>query len=184
MNVYDFDKTIYDGDSTADFIFFSIKRHPLILLNLPKTAAAFLMYAARFRTKTQFKEKMYGMFKYIPDIDSEVELFWETHKNGIKKWYLDQKRSDDLIISASPEFLLAPICDGLGVRMMASRVNKKSGSYTGENCYGKEKVRRLYETVENPVIDEFYSDSLSDTPLAELAKKAFLVKGNDLSEWN
>ena len=27
MNVYDFDKTIYDGDSTADFYLFSLRRH-------------------------------------------------------------------------------------------------------------------------------------------------------------
>ena len=28
MNVYDFDKTIYDGDSSVDFYKFSLKRHP------------------------------------------------------------------------------------------------------------------------------------------------------------
>ena len=26
MNVYDFDKTIYDGDSTLDFYIFSVKK--------------------------------------------------------------------------------------------------------------------------------------------------------------
>ena len=31
MNVYDFDKTIYDGDSTADFYLFSLGRHKKIL---------------------------------------------------------------------------------------------------------------------------------------------------------
>ena len=35
MNVYDFDKTIYDGDSTADFYIFSLKRHKKILLLAP-----------------------------------------------------------------------------------------------------------------------------------------------------
>ena len=28
MNVYDFDKTIYDGDSTTDFIAWCIRRRP------------------------------------------------------------------------------------------------------------------------------------------------------------
>ena len=34
MNVYDFDKTIYDGDSTADFYLFSLKRHKGIFSGL------------------------------------------------------------------------------------------------------------------------------------------------------
>ena len=32
-------------------------------------------------------------------------------------------------------------------------------------------------------MDEFYSDSLSDTPLARLADKAYLVTDGVLSEW-
>ena len=35
MNVYDFDGTIYDGDSTLDFWYFCLKKHPQILLYLP-----------------------------------------------------------------------------------------------------------------------------------------------------
>ena len=35
----------------------------------------------------------------------------------------------------------------------------------------------------NGDIDEFYSDSVSDAPLAKLAKKAFLVEDNKLLPW-
>ena len=35
----------------------------------------------------------------------------------------------------------------------------------------------------NTQIDKFYSDSLSDTPLAELARAAFLVKGSQILPW-
>ena len=44
MNVYDFDKTIYDGDSTADFYIFSLKRHKKILLLAPSLIGAFLKF--------------------------------------------------------------------------------------------------------------------------------------------
>lgn len=37
MNVYDFDKTIYAGDSTIDFYLFCLKRQPAIL-QLPSNA--------------------------------------------------------------------------------------------------------------------------------------------------
>lgn len=183
MNVYDFDKTIYDGDSTADFIFYCIRHYPKTLLNLPMTAEAYLLYIIHIYSKTEFKEKMYRFLSYIPDIDAALEKFWSINKNKIKKWYLKKYRDDDLIISASPEFLLKPICEYLNVDLIASRVDKKSGKYTGENCHGKEKVKRMYEKIENPYVEEFYSDSFSDTPLAMEASRAFLVKGDSLLPW-
>ena len=45
-----------------------------------------------------------------------------------------------MIISASPEFLIAPIANQLGVRYIASKLNPETGTYDGLNCYGDEKV--------------------------------------------
>ena len=137
MNVYDFDKTIYNGDATVHFYFYSIRRHPRVLLRLP----ALLWYAAKFMLgiyeKTQFKEKFYTFLKDIPDIDKDVAAFWETHEKNIKGFH----KKGGLVISASPEFLLAPICEKLDMSLLASRVDKHTGKYTGKNCHGKEKVR-------------------------------------------
>lgn len=33
MNIYDFDETIYDSDSTKDFYFYCLKKYPKILLS-------------------------------------------------------------------------------------------------------------------------------------------------------
>ena len=67
---------------------------------------------------------------------------------------------------------------------MASKVDPHSGKYTGENCHGKEKVRRFYEKFGNDtVIDEFYSDSYNDTPLAEIAVQSFMVKDDEIVSW-
>ena len=35
IDVYDFDGTIYDGDSTVDFTRFCLRRHPAVLAGLP-----------------------------------------------------------------------------------------------------------------------------------------------------
>ena len=95
-----------------------------------------------------------------------------------------QQREDDVIISASPEFLLKPICIRLGIsNLMASVVDKRTGMYLGINCHGEEKVRRFYKKF-NQEIDEFYSDSFSDAPLANIAKKAYLVDGDILIPWD
>ena len=66
---------------------------------------------------------------------------------------------------------------------MASRVDKHTGVYSGINCHGKEKVRRFREKFPQGKIGEFYSDSYSDSPLAEIADKAFMVDGEKVTKW-
>lgn len=184
MNVYDFDKTIYDGDSTADFYFYSIKKHPKALKHLPSLISGFFKYYVLQKgSKTEFKEKMYK-FLLSCNAESDVIDFWTTHESKIKGWYKKQQQEDDLIISASPVFLLMPICKKLNIKhLIASEVNPKTGKYNGENCHGKEKVALFYKKFPNTKINEFYSDSYNDTPLAEIANKSYMVKGDIITNW-
>lgn len=185
MNIYDFDKTIYDGDSTAAFIKYCAKRYPKAYITIIPTLWAFFLYVLGVYTKTQFKEKMYRFLRYVPDAEKAAEDFWESHEDGILEYYRKQHREDDIIISASPEFLLRPICKRLGVsRLIASQVDSSTGKYTGENCWGEEKVTRLKDKYGITKCDEFYSDSFSDTPLAEIAGEAYIVRKNKLTPWN
>ena len=185
MNIYDFDETIYDSDSTKDFYFYCLRKYPKILLSVPCMAWAFFMYILGVKTKTQFKEKMYRFLRCVPDIDAALADFWDINEHKVKKWYKDRQKEDDIIISASPEFLLSPICKRVGIKhLIASRVDKHSGLYTGENCWGEEKVKRLYEVFPDAKCGEFYSDSLSDTPLAEIADTAKIIRGNELIDWD
>ena len=183
MNVYDFDKTIYYDDSTSDFYVFCLKRHPKIAAHFPKTALAFILYLMKIKTKTQFKEVMYE-FLHEAEIEKDLPDFWAAHKQKIKPFYKAQMKTDDVIISASPEFLLKPICDELGIKyLMASCVDPHTGKYSGINCHGKEKVRRFEEKFGDAVIEEFYSDAYCDTPLAEKAQKSYMVKRDKVSDW-
>lgn len=185
MNIYDFDNTIYKGDSTADFYLYCLKKHPGIFLNFPSLFIAFTKYYIfKKGNKTQFKEKMY-LFLTHCDTEKDVEEFWKIKIKNIKHWYKLQQREDDLIISASPEFLLTTPCKMLGINyLIASKVDPHTGKYNGENCHGQEKVHRFYkEYPKDTIVEEFYSDSYSDTPLAELAVKSFMVKGDKISEW-
>jgi phosphoserine phosphatase len=65
--------------------------------------------------------------------------------------------------------------------LIASRVEAQTGAYDGLNCHGEEKVRRMREQYPELEIAGFYSDSRSDTPLAKLARMAYMVKGDALS---
>ena len=120
---------------------------------------------------------MFSFLRFVPDPDREIKEFWDEHECMISEWYLKQKRPDDLIISASPEFIVKPMTDQLGVRLIATQFDIKEGRIIGTSCYGKNKTLALIESgiyPEEP-IDNFYSDSISDTPLALCADHAFLI---------
>ena len=184
MNVYDFDGTIYNGDSTVDFFLFALKRKPSLLLNVPRQATGFLLYGLKRIDKTQLKEYFFSFLSGI-NTDELLDSFWEHHHHKIFPWYQAKQEGDDIIISASPEFLLKPICQKLGINhLIASRVDPKSGKFLGENCRGEEKVKRLAAEYNVIHIDKFYSDSKSDLPLAQIADQAFLVKDGTLTQWD
>lgn len=183
LDVYDFDKTIYAGDSSIDFWKFCIRKHKRCMLLVPKILYYFVLYSFGQRSKTEFKEAFFSFLRYIPDIDCDIAEFWEQNKANISSWYLDLERDDGLVISASPEFLLFPICEELHLKLIGSKINKKSGEFSGHNCHGVEKVRRFQQEYPGWNIHEFYSDSQTDRPLAEIAEKSYLVSGNTLIPW-
>ena len=103
----------------------------------------------------------------------------------MKPFYAKTRRPDDVVISASPEFLIAPACARLGVAcVMGSPVDRRTGAFHGPNCHGEEKVRRFRAAFPDGQIDDFYSDSHSDYPLARIARRAILVRGDRLEPWN
>lgn len=183
MNVYDFDGTIYYGDSSLDFYLYCLRQRPLIIRYLPKQIIGILAYKLRFITKKQGKEVFFSFLKGIDNIPSLVNDFWASHISKIQSWYIAQRKEDDLVISASPEFLLIPICQRLKIRLIASIVVPENGRFESENCYGIEKVRRFKAVFSKEHIDAFYSDSSSDEPLAALARQSYLIKKGKVYEW-
>lgn len=182
INVYDFDKTIYDGDSSIDFYLYCLKRHPRILFLLPKQFFSFVKYKLKLENKITFKQDFFSFFQLIPNLEEEITNFWSINIKKIKAWYLEQKKSDDIIISASPEILLKPMIKLLQVKdVIASNVSN-TGLFLSNNCYGKEKVKR-YKEKYNYIIENFFSDSYSDLPLAKISRKAFIVKRNKVVCW-
>ncbi|MEN6563634.1 MAG: HAD-IB family phosphatase [Christensenella sp.] len=184
MNAYDFDGCIYEGDSTLDFYFFCVKRQPKLLRFLGRQIGGFLLIAFGFMNKTQYKQRFFSFLQGLDNVDDTVRAFWQTHIQKISKWYLAQKSEQDLVVSASPEFLLRPCCDQIGVhRLVASRVDPATGRFTGENCYGAEKPARLKSQLGVEQVGAFYSDSLSDLPMAQIAGQSYLVQNGRILPW-
>lgn len=183
MNVYDFDKTIYDGDSSMDFYRFCLRSDPRLMRFWPKQLWGLIGYQASGRASTRYKSFFLAYLRGVRDLSDTVARFWDEHRHKLKGWYLAQKWADDVIISASPEFLLRPICAELGVSLIATEVDGISGEISGRNCRGNEKPLLFREKYPDAVIEEFYSDSNSDAPMAHLAARAYFVCGDRVEVW-
>ena len=181
MDVYDFDGTLYQGDSTVDFFLHCLRKYPRVATTLPRTGLITVGLFAGMLEKTQFKGTLYRFLTKVPDVLGEVDEFWQTHESKIASPCHAQ--SGDLVISASPEFLLRDVCARRGLELIASPVDPVTGRVLGPNCHGEEKVRRLYERFPNAHVDRFFSDSKNDAPLAKLANRAYLVKNGQLKSW-
>ena len=56
INLFDFDETIYDGDSTRDFFIFSLRRYPKIMVCVPGILYNCIKYFIGLEDKTEMKE--------------------------------------------------------------------------------------------------------------------------------
>ena len=183
MNVYDFDGTVYDGDSSIDFWRFCVRGHPSVFIKcFPRLAKGAVLYALGRIPKESWKERFFSFLEYIPADANQVSFFWEKRSGRIKPWYLKQKQASDVIISASPAFLLGPLCERLGISLIASEVDPATGRFTGLNCSGDEKVRRFRREFPDGTVDRFYTDSKKDLPMAVIAEQAYFVHKNTIRE--
>ncbi|MEE5991054.1 MAG: haloacid dehalogenase-like hydrolase [Lachnospiraceae bacterium] len=176
MNVYDFDGTIFYSDCAVGFALWCIKRHPKLLVTfMPGMIKTLILYKFGKVPNYRLQRKMFSYLTMIDDFDTQIEKYWDKYESRISKWYLAQKKPDDLIISASPDCIIGPIAKRLGVNSVATEYDREYGVFLNNLMYAKEKARYIFDHG-FPVIENFYSDSLADTPLALCAEKAHLVK--------
>lgn len=180
MNGYDFDKTIYNGDSFIHFFKYTVLKKPFLVLLLPFQTIAALLFVLRIIRKKQLKQIVMINLKFFKNKQKLLEEFWDKHIKNIKPWYLKQKQEDDVIISASPEFLVKEACRRLGLKFVyGTDMDINTQKITGPNCWGSEKVKVFEKHFgKNTVLKTFYSDSLSDMPMMKKAEKGIFVKGN------
>lgn len=176
MNVYDFDGTIFYSDCSIGFALWCMKRHPKLWVTyFPDLIKHLILYKRGKIQNYLLQRKMFSYLTMIDDFDEQIERYWDKYEKRISAWYLAQKRPDDLIISASPSCIIGPIARRLGVKYMATEFDREFGVFVDNLMYAKEKAKYM---IDNgfPMIENFYSDSLADTPLALCAEKAHLVK--------
>lgn len=186
FNVYDFDGTIYDGDSSLNFIKFCILKKNSLILYLPKMILFLIKYKLKIIKKETMKEAFFEVVTKFDNIDLIIKEYWERYDYKLKDFFIKKKNhKNDIIASASPTFLLEPIAKKYKIKdLFGSPIDKKTGKYSGLNCHGVEKVKLINNKYPNCEILEMYSDDASaDKPLLDLAKEAFIVKKNSIIKY-
>jgi phosphoserine phosphatase len=180
IDVYDFDGTIYDGDSTFDFIRFCLRRHPKMLLSMPRIAWAGLRMACKRIGLTQFKSELFGVMTHYMCLEAEAERFWQSEKTQAKlgAWFKTTPRDLPIVIaSASPEFELCHAAKILGVsNLIGTRADGATGQLIGKNCKGAEKISRIRQMMGEYTVRAMYTDDAkADGPLLEIAEEKYIV---------
>ena len=187
MNVYDFDDTIYDGESALDFFLAYMKVNPAMLKMLPKVLRAMARYKLGKVTVDGFMKDYAPLVKKYyceyPHWEEFTVRFWDTHMHKIRPFYRDLHREDDIIVTASPELTVKEIAKRIGVKhYVCSQIDDETGEIT-RLCMRQKKEVYFDESFPNAEIENFYTDSMkNDGFFAKKAKHVFLVKGNELRQ--
>ena len=184
MNVYDFDNTIYDGESGIDFFFFLMKKKPSLIKYIPKVTICFIKYKLhRITIQTAHDKYADAVEKAIRNFDNfqeEICKFWDRNMHKIKPNFAERIKDNDLILSASPEATIREVCERLNIKnYIGSKIDLETGKIHFI-CYRENKVSAFREMYPDTVIENFYTDSMNDKPLIDIANHAFLVKKNKI----
>lgn len=192
IDVWDFDGTIYNGQSWIDFYLFIQNKGTSFPLMWERAFKLFFMGMIPYRLgHEEFKKdnKLCSLVTLVPDIAELAEMFWESHMHKIDPEYLERVENgetiNDIIATVSPDFQMKYISKKLKVKdLICTKVDLNTGSLIGSPsekndnkivgafCAGEEKLIRIREKYDEP-IRNVYTDSYHDGPLIDAAKNAF-----------
>lgn len=186
MNVYDFDNTIYDGESVFDFYLYSVRKQPELIRYFFVVVKTLIKYKLCIISEDEFStvagKYAKSYIKSLKDIKYYIKDFWDKNLKKIKPFFLNNMESDDIIISASVDFLLEELFLRIGVKnYIATKIDITTGEIK-EICFRKNKEKLFRKYFPDAEIENFYTDSKNDEALMKLAKNAYMVKGENIKQ--
>lgn len=186
-DLYDYDGTLCPGDTGSAFWLYCLLRRPYIVVFIPIQIVGILCYLFGRNGRIARHTSVYCFLRAVNG-QKLAQRFAEKRVRKTFPYFIQRGSTRPVVVcSASPEFLLRPICDKLGVaHLVATRYDPATGVLHGKTCKEDEKVRRLREELPDVTYEAVYSDSLRhDAPILRLGKTAYHVvrgKPQKLSE--
>ncbi|MBE6748928.1 MAG: hypothetical protein E7557_06835 [Ruminococcaceae bacterium] len=186
MNVYDFDNTIYDGESAFDFFKFFLKKDKKLIRFLPAVVTAFTKYKfgalSIEEAINKYGQRAVDYYVENPQFHGCIPEFWDKYQKNIKPFYEAVRKDDDLILSCSPEISLEEICKRLNIKNYIGTLINEEEAKIERLCLRENKVKAFFEKYPDAQIDDLYTDSFNDKPLMDISKNVYLVKGNKIKK--
>lgn len=181
---FDFDGTITKGDSFGKFLHFTLgsRFYIKVLKNLHILILYKLGIINNATTKQKILKSCLGNMKYETLMQKcyEFSNFLESYckKSAMEKikWHKENSHIV-VIVSASFEEYLKPFWERREISVLATSMEVKNGVITGnfanENCYGKEKVRRIKLSYDLSKFKKIYvyGDTRGDFDMLKLASE-------------
>ena len=196
--IYDFDGTLYNGDSLVDFWKYTLRWKPCIIFFLPYQVISVILWKLGILSTERAKEAFLCFINLISDdqLALWVPRFWkEKGQHKIFTWVHEALKRDKadgrwpICISASPDFLLSPLLIRLGFKhwictQFEHAVGRRN-RILGRNCKGEQKLHRLMEWRKKNSIDliihKIVSDSADDLSVFATARVRYrIIKGKSV----
>ncbi len=187
MRVFDFDNTIYDGESGFDIFMYYLKKEPKAIAKyIPKFGEGFVRYkmgkVQLDEVKSEYGYILKECCEQFDDIEQSIVDFWDIHERKIKSFYSKIQQDDDVIVSACPEVMLSEICRRIGIQhFIGTEVDLKTGTI-GRLCYREAKIAAFREQYGEQEIDEFYTDSMNDRAMMDISRDVYYVVGDRIEK--
>lgn len=180
MKVFDFDNTIYRGESSVDFSFYMIRHNKKIIRYVPTILFTLAGYKMCLLSKERLENIINDFCAGVLDgTESPVDFvkpFWKENAHKLNRRLLAMISPDDVIISASPIFLIEGIGEKLNTdKLVGTEVDFEQKKIKWFN-FGGNKVKRYKALYGDKTIDAFYTDSYNDKEMMDISRKVFIVK--------
>jgi phosphatidylglycerophosphatase C len=182
---FDFDGTLTCRDSFTAFLAWreGARRYVAGLARIAPALAGYVLNRDRGRLKIACVRQFLGGAT-LEEVQAQAQAFAIEKAQALfrpdairtwRRWQGEGARL--LIVTASPEFVVAPFARGLGAelligtRLATDADGRLTGELDGANCRGPEKVRRLRaEYGEDVWLAAAYGDSDGDTEMLSIAE--------------
>lgn len=196
--IFDLDYTLTKRGTWGRFVWMNVRNRPHIWLPLLISAGwtqwqykkgnkpridvkrAMMRWAMKSKTKSQLT--------YLADKFADNEVANGLRPGGVKALKLHKDKGDVIVIvSAAVDILVEPIARRLNIPyflatdMAWDNRGQLSMQFASPNCYGPEKVQRFKSLLaqnselQGREVAVMYSDSHSDIPLMQLARRGVCV---------
>lgn len=186
VNVYDLDNTIYDGETLVDFILYYVRRDIRIWKYIPKLIVIAIKDAFHLfnieEAINAYASFLEGYYVNLNDIEDSVVDFWNKNQKKIKPWYAEVRKENDIVVSGTTDFILDEIMKRMDIKnYVGSSIDKKTGKFT-RLCFLENKVKIFRELYPECHIENFYTDSMNDRAMMDIAENVYFVKGDKITK--